>query len=355
MIKKQLIALALAGMSIASVVQAEEFLDNRWYVAPFGSFVKTGGDRNADDGWGAGLGVGKILNQHFNVELRGFYQEFGGYTNVNPGYTRTGGNWRMAGGTADLQYYFFRDKLSPYAVVAVGGMNNWVPGDSGVSVIGEAGAGLTYELMDNLLLRGDVRYRYTNDLHANLHSNTNQYHDMVVNVGVVVPFGPKPKPVAKVEPVAPTPVKDCSTMDSDNDGVNDCVDKCPSTMAGSKVNADGCPLSVELKGVQFKVASAVLTNDSKLILDTVAKDLIAAGLGKEIEVQGHTSSEASAAYNMKLSQRRSQAVVNYLKKQGVTDKMYAKGYGESQLKVSPDNTEAQRAVNRRVELIWIGN
>ncbi len=359
MVKKQLIALALAGMSIASVVQAEEFLDNRWYVAPFGSFVKTGGDRDADDGWGAGLGVGKILNEHFNVELRGFYQEFGGYTNVNPrllpGQVRAGGNWKMAGGTADLQYYFFRDKISPYAVLGAGAVHSWVPGDRAVSFIGEAGAGLTYELMDNLLLRGDVRYRYTNDFGANLHSTTNQYHDMVVNVGVVVPFGEKPKPAPKVvEPTPVAPVADCSTMDSDSDGVNDCLDKCPSTMAGSKVNADGCPLSVELKGVQFKVNSAVLTEDSKLILNDVAKSLIAASLGKEIEVQGHTSSEASNAYNMKLSQRRSQSVVNYLKKQGVTDKLYAKGYGEER-PIADNNTKEGRAKNRRVELIWIGN
>src|SRR5437763_272106 len=48
--------------------------DTRWYVAPYGTFLKTGGDRNSHDGWGGGLGVGKMLNKHFNVELKGFYQ-----------------------------------------------------------------------------------------------------------------------------------------------------------------------------------------------------------------------------------------------------------------------------------------
>lgn len=357
MVKKQLIALALAGMTIASVAHAEEFLDNRWYVSPFGSFVKTGGDRDADDGWAAGMGVGKILNEHFNVELRGFYQEFGGYTNVNPllapGQVRSGGNWRMAGGTMDLQYYFFRDKLSPYAVLGAGATHTWVPGDRAVSVIGEAGAGLTYELTDNLLLRGDVRYRYTNDFGANLHSTTNQFHDMVVNVGVVVPFGPKPKPatVAAPEPVA---VADCSTMDSDSDGVNDCLDKCPGSLSGSKVTADGCPISVELRGVQFRVDSAVLTEKSKSILDAVATSLIAASQGKEIEVQGHTSSEGSNAYNMSLSKRRSQSVVKYLQARGVTDKLIARGYGEER-PIADNSTQAGRVANRRVELVWFGN
>jgi hypothetical protein len=49
---------------------------------------------------------------------------------------------------------------------------------------------------------------------------------MVVNLGFVIPFGPKPvAPVAVAEPLpAPTPVADCSTMDDDHDGVNNCAD-----------------------------------------------------------------------------------------------------------------------------------
>ena len=48
--------------------------DNRWYVAPFGTFIKSGGDRQASDGWGGGMGIGKMLDKHFNVELKGFYR-----------------------------------------------------------------------------------------------------------------------------------------------------------------------------------------------------------------------------------------------------------------------------------------
>lgn len=354
--KKQLIALALTGMSVMSVAQAE-LLDNRWYAAPFGTYVMPDGERGVRDGWGGGLGVGKILNEHFNVELRGFYQEYSGFANINPGSARQGGDWRMAGGTADLQYHFMREalmpyKVSPYAVISAGAMNNWVPGASAVSFLTEAGIGATYELLDNLLLRADVRYRYSNDFQANLHSKVDNHHDMVVNAGLVIPFGEKPKPVlAKAEP---KPVeKTCRDLDDDNDGVNNCDDQCPGTMSGAKVDVKGCPMVIELKGVNFEKNSAVLTGEAKSILDSVAKDLIASSQGKDIEVQGHTSSEASDAYNMKLSQRRSQSVVNYLKSHGVKDRLIAKGYGETQLKVSPDATEALRAVNRRVELHWM--
>jgi OOP family OmpA-OmpF porin len=340
-------------MSVMSVAQAEEFLDSRWYVAPFGSYVLPDGNRGVNDGWAAGLGVGKILNEHFNVELRGFFQQHAGFEKRNNGAVTEGNHWNMAGGTADLQYYLFRGKFSPYAVIGAGAMQNWMPHiDQGVSIIAETGVGASYELMDNLLLRADVRYRYTNDMNGTFASGTNQHNDMVVNAGLVIPFGEKPKPAVKVE--EPKQV-DCSALDDDHDGVNNCLDKCPDTMAGSKVNADGCPISIELKGVQFKVNSAVLTENAKHILDGVAQDLIAASQGKDIEVQGHTSSEGSNAHNMKLSQQRSQSVVNYLKEHGVKDKLVAKGYGETELKINPDKTEAQRAVNRRVELHWFSN
>ncbi|PPC89920.1 MAG: flagellar motor protein MotB [Methylobacter sp.] len=353
MFKKHLIALsAVVGLGLAASVQAETLPDTRWYAAPFASFINTGGDRGANDGWGGGLGLGKIINEHFNVELRGFYQGYDHYVNRSNGLT---GNWDVTGGNVDLQYYLFRDKFSPYAVAGLGAINTSVRGDSGVGFIGEAGAGFTYELLDNLLLRSDVRYRYNNNFGANLRSGgTNEFHDLVVNMGFVIPFGPKPTSVveAKQEFTPPPKVADCSTKDSDHDGVSDCSDKCPGTISGSKVDFYGCPIRIELKGVHFKYNSAELTENAQTILDGVAASLIAYPQDKAIEVQGHTSSEGSDAYNLKLSQRRSQSVVSYLKQKGVNDKLYAKGYGERD-PVADNSTEEGRSQNRRVELVWI--
>jgi outer membrane protein OmpA-like peptidoglycan-associated protein len=154
-------------------------------------------------------------------------------------------------------------------------------------------------------------------------------------------------------PVA-VPPADCSTLDADKDGVNDCKDKCPNSMAGSKVDEFGCPISIELKGVQFELDSAVLTADSKRILDKVAKDLLSYSDAKKgIEVQGHTSSEASFAHNLKLSQRRAQSVLDYLQQHGVKDSLIAKGYGEN-FPIADNKMEAGRVRNRRVELHWLG-
>lgn len=354
--KKHLLAAGLSAM-VALTAQAEGFNDDRFYVAPFGSFLRTGGDRTANDGWGAGLGIGKIINEYFNVEARGFWQDYRGKGSYS------GGRVDLTGGTLDMQYYFFRDKFSPYVVTGIGGMNTSARGRGGhygfsdASFIFETGVGATYEICEHVLLRGDVRYRLDtlpamrdkNDAIPNT-TGKDTLHDMVVNVGFVIPLGDKPAAPTRIEPA---PQDDCSTRDSDSDGVSDCDDKCPGTAKGVKVDSFGCPIRIELKGVNFKLDSAELTEPAKAILDKVSGDLMAYPVKKDIEVQGHCSSEASNAYNLRLSQRRSQSVVDYLKRKGVSNKLYAKGYGE-EYPIADNSTEAGRAKNRRVELIWTG-
>ena len=347
MLKNKLFAIAaLSSAGFLPLAQATDHpQDDRFYVAPFASFIKSGGDRNASDGWGGGMGLGKILDQHFNVELRGFYQEFGG----------SNGPWSMTGGTADLQYYFFRDKFSPYTVVGIGGMNSCASANCGAGVIAETGVGFSYELHDNFLLRSDVRYRYNNNLNAHVQPGTDESHDMTVNVSFVIPFGDKPKHLAKAEPfIAPAVVADCSTLDSDNDGVNNCLDQCPGTLKGANVDAEGCIIKLVLKGVKFKYDSAELTPTAMDVLGGVAENIVAYPQKNDIEVHGHASSEGPEDYNMKLSEQRSVSVVNFLKSKGVTNKLIAQGYGETQ-PIADNHTEAGRRANRRIELIWLND
>jgi outer membrane protein OmpA-like peptidoglycan-associated protein len=68
------------------------------------------------------------------------------------------------------------------------------------------------------------------------------------------------------------------------------------------------------------------------------------------EIYGHADSTGPSAYNQQLSQRRAQAVVNYLVAKGVApNRLTAKGFGESQPAV-PNTTDEGRQKNRRVEL-----
>jgi outer membrane protein OmpA-like peptidoglycan-associated protein len=70
-----------------------------------------------------------------------------------------------------------------------------------------------------------------------------------------------------------------------------------------------------------------------------------------IDIYGHTDSTGSDSYNQDLSERRAQSVANYLTTRGVNRvRMATRGFGESQLLISPERTEADRQANRRVEI-----
>jgi outer membrane protein OmpA-like peptidoglycan-associated protein len=69
----------------------------------------------------------------------------------------------------------------------------------------------------------------------------------------------------------------------------------------------------------------------------------------QIEISGHTDNVGAESFNELLSQRRADAVVNYLVGKGVDKKrLSAKGYGQSRSVDSNDTAEG-RASNRRTE------
>jgi OOP family OmpA-OmpF porin len=70
----------------------------------------------------------------------------------------------------------------------------------------------------------------------------------------------------------------------------------------------------------------------------------------KIEIAGHTDSQGDAEYNQGLSERRAQAVADYLVAHGANGSNLAvKGYGESH-PVADNGSKEGRAANRRVEL-----
>jgi outer membrane protein OmpA-like peptidoglycan-associated protein len=72
---------------------------------------------------------------------------------------------------------------------------------------------------------------------------------------------------------------------------------------------------------------------------------------RNLVIEGHTDSTASDAYNLALSQRRANAVEDFLISQGVDPlRISSRGYGE-QLPVATNDSAAGRQQNRRVELV----
>jgi OOP family OmpA-OmpF porin len=107
--------------------------------------------------------------------------------------------------------------------------------------------------------------------------------------------------------------------------------------------------------VTFAFDKYVLTSSDKKQLDEMADSLTSAR-GYILEVTGGTDSVGDAAYNYQLSQRRADAVVNYLstKYNIPPHKFYLIGIGKDQ-QVASDSTAAGRAKNRRVDIKLMSN
>ena len=112
---------------------------------------------------------------------------------------------------------------------------------------------------------------------------------------------------------------------------------------------DGKGILVNLPDVTFAVDSTTISPSFRAALDEVAASLQKYP-NSLVDVMGHTDSTGSDAYNLDLSRRRAEAVVNHLVSRGVSRARLASvGYGE-QYPRADNATEQGRALNRRVEI-----
>ena len=120
---------------------------------------------------------------------------------------------------------------------------------------------------------------------------------------------------------------------------------------GIDVERQGDQLVLNMPGdVTFDYNSALVKSQFRSALDNVASTL-AEYPSTYIDVYGHTDSTGSDSYNQGLSERRASSVADYLGGRGIQRaRMATMGYGESQLKCSPERGEADYQCNRRVEI-----
>lgn len=112
--------------------------------------------------------------------------------------------------------------------------------------------------------------------------------------------------------------------------------------------------TVELSNISFEYDSSTLTAESEEELMKLVY-MMHDYPNMEIEIHGHTDMQGEEAYNMQLSQDRAQAVADFLDENKINKKrMPAHGFGET-VPLDQSDTEEAHTLNRRVEIIVVGN
>jgi OmpA-OmpF porin, OOP family len=120
----------------------------------------------------------------------------------------------------------------------------------------------------------------------------------------------------------------------------------------STISAEACETRFSVistaGAIYFKTGSAELDKESGPILQSVA-EIANRCPAVKIEVTGHTDSVGGKENNRQLSEQRARAVLGFLSQRGVAPtRVEAAGYGDSR-PIVPNDSEANRAKNRRIE------
>jgi len=253
------------------------------------------------------------------------------------------------------------ETFSPYYFVGAG--YQWSDTNYKNALVADMGLGAKYKITDQLNLFAEVRA--LRDLR-----NIDTHYSGIV--GFVFNFGNdqkeiQPQPTKKTIvppkdtdqdgitdnldkcPNTPKGVKvdkfGCP-LDSDNDGVPNYLDKCPNTPKGVKVDKFGCPVTFNFD-IQFDVNSAKIKPQYMKTIEKFAK-FLKDNPAYKAEIIGYTDKTGNKIYNIILSQKRAKAVYEALIQAGVNkDRLSWAGLGDAN-PIAPNDTEENRAKNRRV-------
>lgn len=179
----------------------------------------------------------------------------------------------------------------------------------------------------------------------------------VLGLGVRYYFGGEAKPAVmeRVDNTAEKVTVAAVPQDSDKDGVFDLQDDCANSNVVHQVDIHGCTLMAEqtfsfnlpinYENNSFEIPSSY--NDELQRLADFINDYNV----QQLNVYGHTSAPGSRTYNMKLSQKRAQSVVDVLQSKFNISENIIKpiGRGEEAL-LDSSNTESAHQLNRRIEI-----
>ncbi len=310
-------------------------------------------DRNTRDGdvWHS-IGFGRFFGNNLSVDFE--YDEFEAtyrdYAIAAPGATYD--NWKLSTFGLMGRYHFGDRPFRPFVAAGLGRTKHRSVLDEDYATALSVGLGLAGQIAKHWSVRAQVMWR--NDYDSTSLAPRGHFRDFFYSVGLSYDFGGRdapPPPPPPAEPAAAPPPPP-PNPDLDGDGVPNERDKCPNTRPGAVVDLDGCEVEavISLENVHFDFDKATLRPEAIAILNDAAA-LLKTHERVVVEVAGHTDSRGTDQYNQGLSERRANAVRDYLVGQGVTaSRLTARGYGEAQ-PVATNDTDAGRQLNRRVELI----
>jgi len=343
----QFIGLSVFSLTLSAAEQpSAESLVGKIYLGAHGMAMKTDEDRlvnnNANSsivhGSGVGAEVGYRATELFETRIS--------YTHFNPLVENN--NYELDSGKSialDLLYFPFKESF-----YAVAGADYIDIEESDLSVA--LGAGYRHYLSPNMALYFEGKGHYQFD---------NHYTDLSSKIGFIYFFGSEKKAIKRAdpvvadraEPVAAT-VTAMSAVDSDNDGVIDSQDDCVNTPVEDKVDVQGCTVFSERQesarlSVSFDNNQAIVKEEYKAEIARVA-NFMNKYPHVNVSIDGYTSAQGSAAYNLKLSTKRAQAIVDILVSEFNIDdtRVEAIGHGETKLLDAANTTEAHK-LNRRIE------
>ncbi|NKF21622.1 OmpA family protein [Solimonas marina] len=387
-LQRAALALLLAAGASPVLAQESDAPDLRPYFNGGYEYSFADHDRKSDDGNGSWLGYGWSLNKFWGLEVQGNWDQF------NSESSSKANNWRQWGAQLDGLFFYSRNpSFSPYVVLGAGGMKQEQRNplgnaghDSSINPFIESGVGFFsyFGETKTVGIRLDARYRWL-DTDSD-YANVSSFGEPVIKIGLVTKLGavPEAAPVAPVVkdsdgdgvlddadlcPGTPKGVKvdakGCP-IDSDGDGVPDGIDQCPGTPPGVAVDDKGCPTTLgsgrfkitgsgadlRFEDVHFEFDKSNLSDYAKEMLDdasNVIEQVSEKYPGLKVDVSGHTDSVGTEGYNQGLSERRANAVKDYLIRKGVeAGRISTYAYGESKPIASNDTAEG-RAQNRRAE------
>ncbi|OPH36645.1 OmpA family protein [Moraxella atlantae] len=221
--------------------------------------------------------------------------------------------------------------------------------------IGNLGIGANWRINDAMSLRGEARA---------IHNFDNNWWEGMALAGLNVVLGGHLAPATEIVepqivPVQPTEVVAVQTDgDDDQDGVPNSIDLCPNTPLNTVVDANGCPVKVDVKEELQMELRVFFDNDKSNIKEQYRPEIqrVAEKMNEypnaTASIEGHASrigKRSSATYNQRLSEARANAVKGMLVNQfGIApNRISTVGYGFSR-PIADNSTPEGRAMNRRV-------